>query len=332
MIGRLSMVSADLHTLGEFGLIRRIQRQAGTADHLLKGIGDDCAVQTYADGTNLLTSTDLLIEDVHFRLGWLSMEELGRKAAAVNISDIAAMGGQPKSLFLGVASSADMNVAQLEQLTKGFIFEAGRYGAVLAGGDTCRSPGPLMISVTVQGEVESGRAVCRAGAREGDLLYVSGTLGDSALALSELMAARQPDRFLLERHNTPTARVSLGREIASRGAATAMLDISDGLLADLGHILEECGLGADIELEKLPLSPAFQQSLKQDPALIDLALAGGEDYELLLTSSDQMLASAVSAEPGLTGIGTISRQPGIRLHRLDGTLYQCSRGGFDHFS
>lgn len=326
------MSREDLHSLGEFGLIRRIQQQAGTAEHLVKGIGDDCAVQAHADGTDLLTSTDLLIEGVHFRLGWLRMEELGRKAAAVNISDIAAMGGQPKSLFLGVASPAGLDVAELDQLAKGFIAEAGRYGAVLAGGDTCRSPGPLMISVTVQGEVESGRAVCRAGACKGDLLYVSGTLGDSALALSELMAERQPERFLLARHNTPTARVSLGREIVQRQAATAMLDISDGLLADLGHILEECGLGADIELNKLPLSPAFQRALGEGSALIDLALAGGEDYELLLTSPDPLLASVVAAEPGLTGIGVISQQQGIRLHRPDGTLYQCSRGGFDHFS
>lgn len=322
----------ELQKLGEFGLIHRIQKQAGTADHLVKGIGDDCAIQRQEPGRELLTSTDLLIEGVHFNRQWISMEDLGHKSAAVNISDIAAMGGLPKSLFLGVASPADIRVDDLESFIRGFLAEVRSYGAVLAGGDTCRSLGPLMISVTVQGEVEAGKAICRDGAAVGDAIYVSGCLGDSALALQELLAGRQPDDYLLARHNRPTARVVLGRQLVENKLASAMLDISDGVLSDLGHILAASGLGADLELAALPLSEPFQRALQKAPQLIDLALTGGEDYELLLTSAEQDLSDIALFEPKLTRIGVISQQAGLRIKNSEGKLYQCSRGGFDHFS
>jgi len=326
------MKQKDLKNLGEFGLIRLIQRQAGTAGHLIKGIGDDCAIQRQEAGWELLTSTDLLIEGVHFSSQWISMEDLGRKSVAVNISDIAAMGGQAKSLYLGVASPADISVEELQRFSEGFLREAKHYGAILAGGDTCRSLGPLMISVTVQGEVEAGRALCRDGAKEGDAIYVSGTLGDSALALNELQAGRSPNQYLLARHNTPTARIDLGRQLAERELASAMLDVSDGLLSDLGHILEASGVGAEIELAAVPLSDDFREALEGAPQLIDLALAAGEDYELLLTSSLQNLSEEALGGVNLTRIGSVCHTPGIRIKAADGGLYQCSRGGFDHFS
>lgn len=326
------MTNKELQKLGEFGLIRQIQQLAGSAEHLVKGIGDDCAIQRQKSDWELLTSTDLLIEGVHFNRQWIGMEQLGRKSAAVNLSDIAAMGGQPKSLFLGVASPADISVADLKLFIKGFLAEAERCGATLAGGDTSRSPGPLMISVTVQGVVESGRAICRDGANLGDAIYVSGTLGDSALALTALLAGRQPDKYLLGRHNTPTARVGLGRQLLERRLATAMLDVSDGILSDLGHILEATGLGAELALAALPLSDCFRLALQQDQQLVDLALAGGEDYELLLTSADHCLSDMAELEPKLTKIGTICQTPGLRIKNVDGSLYQCLRGGFDHFS
>lgn len=326
------MTKNELQKLGEFGLIRMIQQQAGSAAHLVKGIGDDCAIQRQESGWELLTSTDLLIEGVHFNRQWIGMEELGRKSVAVNISDIAAMGGQPKSLFLSVASPVAVSVAELEQFTNGFLTEAEKYGATLAGGDTSRSLGLLMISVTVQGEVEAGKAICRDGAKPGDAIYVSGTLGDSALALTELMADRQPDEYLLSRHNTPTARVSLGRQLVERQLASAMLDVSDGVLSDLGHILAATGLGAELNVAALPLSEPFRNALQKDAQLIDLALSGGEDYELLLTSSAQSLSDLAELSPKLTKIGTILSEPGLRVINDDGSLYQCSRGGFDHFS
>ncbi|MCK4690328.1 MAG: thiamine-phosphate kinase, partial [Desulfuromonadales bacterium] len=175
-----------LNSLGEFGLIRQIQQQAGDAEHLVLGIGDDCAIQQQDSSQELLTSTDLLIEGVHFNRQWIGMEELGRKSVAVNVSDVAAMGGTPKSLFLAVACPAEISVAELEALIAGFLAETAAYGAILAGGDTCRSSGPLMISVTVQGTVAKGKAIRRSGAKPGDNIYVSGCLGDSALALEML--------------------------------------------------------------------------------------------------------------------------------------------------
>lgn len=326
------MVNKGLQNLGEFGLIERLTQQVGAATHLVKGIGDDCAIQRQSNERELLTSTDLLIEGIHFDRRWISLEELGRKSVAVNISDIAAMGGQPKSLFLAVACPTELPLEELEAFSHGFIAEAERYGAVLAGGDTCRSPGPLLISVTVQGESEIGRAVCRNGAVPGDAIYVSGTLGDSALALQELMAGRQPEAYLLQRHNCPTARVELGRTLVERQLATAMLDVSDGIISDLGHILKASGVGATLELTSIPLSEPFRHALQQNPQLIDLALAGGEDYELLFTSAEHALSFSTSFGFDLAKIGVIEQRPGLRIIAEDGSCYDCQRCGFDHFS
>jgi len=326
------MTENDLSAVGEFGLIRRIQQLAGTAEHLVKGIGDDCAVQTQQPGWNLLTSTDLLIEGVHFRREWTTMEQLGRKAATVNISDIAAMGGIPQSLFLGVGCPPDIPLADLDDLTRGFLAEAEHYGAVLAGGDTSRSPGPLFLSVTVQGGIETGKAIFRQGAKVGDAIYVSGTLGDSSLALQLLTLGRQPSSALLARHYTPKAQVNLGRQLSQQKLASAMLDVSDGLLADLGHILEASTVAAEVELESIPLSPAFRFQLEHDPQLIDLALTGGEDYELLFTSPLQKLDQRENWHVPVTRIGTICAGSGITILRADKSLYHCSRGGFDHFT
>lgn len=326
------MTIDSLKDLGEFGLIERIRQQVGSGEHLLKGIGDDCAIQYQDSRQLLLTSTDLLIEGVHFNRRWTGMEQLGRKSVAVNISDIAAMGGIPKSLFLGVACPNGTSVAELEQFVSGFLAEAEQYGAVLAGGDTCASAGPLMISVTVQGEVESGKAICRQGAQEGDAIYVSGTLGDSALALALLQKDELVDAYLLSRHHTPSARVSLGRQLAQRQLASSMLDVSDGLLADLGHLLEGASLGADLELAAVPLSEPFSSVLRERPELIDLALAGGEDYELLFTSPQQDLDRDPGLATPVTRIGRIGSDEGIRVRCVDNSFYRCSQGGFDHFS
>jgi len=319
-------------SLGEFKLIQQIKLQAGTAEHLLLGIGDDCAIQHQATDQQLLTSTDLLIEGVHFDLRWTSLEELGRKSVAVNLSDIAAMGGTPLSLFLGVACPQRLSSDELLQFTRGFLSEAEKYSVVLAGGDTCRSPGPLMISVTVQGCCRRGRAILRSGAAMGDAIYVSGTLGDSALALQQLQRGEVPTRELAVRHHTPQARVALGVQLAEQGLASAMLDISDGLLGDLGHIVESSVVGAVIELAKLPLSPAFRTAVEKNPQLIDLALSGGEDYELLFTSPLPDLEQRSELSPAVTRIGTITATCEIECCQSDQSLYQCARGGFDHFS
>ncbi|MDX2495267.1 MAG: thiamine-phosphate kinase [Desulfuromusa sp.] len=318
--------------LDEFGLIAWIQERAGSGNHLSLGIGDDCSVQPQQAGQDLLTSTDLLIEGVHFKREWTNLFDLGRKSAAVNISDIAAMGGTPQSLFLGIGRPKELSDGEIEQFLSGFLEEVKIHGAVLAGGDTCSSPGPLMISVTVQGTVITDEAICRQGASYGDAIYVSGTLGDSALALHLLQNGQQPENFLAERFHTPTPRVALGQVLSKRQLATAMLDVSDGLFADLGHILASTGVGADLEMSNIPLSGSFRMVLDGNSELIDLALAGGEDYELVFTSPLKDLDTQIDKSHVVTQIGIISLEAGLRIHQKNGDIYQCQRGGFDHFT
>ncbi|WP_429885982.1 thiamine-phosphate kinase [Geoalkalibacter halelectricus] len=324
-----------LGDIGEFGFIERIRKRAAAASHLLLGIGDDCAVSRVAPGELLLASTDLLIEDIHFRRGWSDMHTLGRKSVSVNVSDLAAMGGRALNLYLGLGIPADTSVEDLDAFANGVLDACAAYGAVLAGGDTCRSPGPLFISVTVEGSVPEAQLVTRAGARPGDLLWVSGTLGDSALALRELLAGRRPPALLAARHHDPCARLDLGRVLAVQGLATAMIDVSDGLLADLGHILDSSAVGALVERDVLPLSPAFRAALQAEPALLDLALCGGEDYELLFTSPPEKAAAvAALAAQGVpvTQIGRILPQDhGLCLIDVQGRPCAPPRGGFDHF-
>jgi thiamine-monophosphate kinase len=326
------MTEANNIQSGEFELIRWIQEQVGSCDRLLCGIGDDCAIDQLPTNQLLLTSNDLLIEDVHFVRAWTSMYDLGRKSVAVNLSDIAAMGGSPRSLFLGIGRSKHLKEADLKDFIRGFIQEAKQHDVVLAGGDTCGSPGPLIVSVTVQGQVPAGKAVARHGAGCGDAIYVSGTLGDSALALKMLQTGLIPPAHLAQRFHTPSARVDVGRYLSENGLATAMLDVSDGLLADLNHLLIASGVGAEVTLSTLPLSEAFRSALVQDPTLIDLALAGGEDYELLFSSSRHDLEQIAVPAPGITKIGKITADAGIIIRQDNGDIYQCRRQGFDHFA
>ncbi|WP_321368057.1 thiamine-phosphate kinase [uncultured Desulfuromusa sp.] len=326
------MANTDQKKLEEFELIHWIQQQAGSGEHLSLGIGDDCSIQPQKAERDLLTSVDLLIEDIHFKRQWTNMFDLGRKSAAVNISDIAAMGGTPLSLFLGIGRPRTISDSEIKELLSGFLTEAKTYGVVLTGGDSCSSPGPLMISVTVQGEAASGEAICRQGASYGDAIYVSGSLGDSALALHQLQQGQQPDPFLNQRFHTPAPQVPLGQELAKRHLATAMLDVSDGLLADLGHILDASEVGAELNLSEIPLSTPFKKALASDATLIDLALAGGEDYELVFTSPLKDLDQLIHLPHVVTRIGSISQKSGLRIRHSNGDLYHCQRGGFDHFS
>ena len=326
----MMMESTD-NEIGEFALIRWIQQQAGSGNKLIRGIGDDCAIEQLTAESQLLTSTDLLIEDIHFRREWTSMFDLGRKSVAVNLSDIAAMGGVPRSLYLGIGRPKQLGEKEIKEFIRGFLHETQQFDVVLAGGDTCASPGPLIISVTVQGHVKAGTAIQRHGARNGDAIYVSGTLGDSALALHLLQSGQIPPEPLAQRLHTPTARVNIGCFLREEGLATAMLDISDGLMADLNHLLVASGGGAEIALSALPLSDAFRRELNKDPLLIDLALAGGEDYELLFTSHRHDLGRYPAFNPEVVKIGTITADGGMTIRQDSGRVYQCRKRGFDHF-
>jgi thiamine-monophosphate kinase len=324
-----------LRDLGEFGFIERIRARVGTTGDLVLGIGDDCAALRVPPEHLLLTTTDLLIEDVHFRRIWCDLRTLGRKSVNVNLSDIAAMGGQPVSLYLGLGIPEAMSVEELDQFAAGLIEACREHGVLLAGGDTCRSPGPFFISVTVEGRVPQDQLLTRSGARVDDVLWVSGTLGDSALALRRLLAGEPPTEQVARRHHDPSARVALGRALAEQGLATAMIDVSDGLLADLGHILDSSAVGALVECDQVPVSHCFREALGSEGELMELALSGGEDYELLFTSPPACraaVAALATEDVALTPIGRIlSSAQGLQLVDAQGHLLPHVRSGFNHF-
>lgn len=326
-----------LAELGEFGFIERIRAAAADGEGVCSGIGDDCAVLELPPGHRLLTTKDLLIEGIHFDRAWIDNHRLGRKSVSVNVSDIAAMGGRPRHLYLGLGVPSDFSVEELQLFMAGFLEAVAEYGACLVGGDTCRSPGPLLISVTAEGSVAAGREVCRRGARVGHDIYVSGTLGDSALALNQLATGKLLDPWLASRHHDPTARVALGQALSEKGLASAMIDVSDGLLADLGHILKSSGVGALLEEPLLPLSAAFRAALEQDPQQLQLALSGGEDYELLFSvppeRGGEVKDLARTLDLPLSRIGTvIPAEEGLKLRYCNGEIRHADCRGFNHFA
>lgn len=327
----------NLSEVGEFGLIDRIRRRIVAPAGVVRGIGDDAAELTLPDGHTLLTSTDLLIEEIHFRFDWTDPYRLGRKAVAVNLSDLAAMGATPRYLYLGLACPAGSELERLDAFTDGVLSEAAAHGVTLVGGDTCRSPGPWMISVVVEGSAPAGQSLGRDGARPGDLLLVSGTLGDSALALSLLQRGLAVDTTLLEQHLTPRAQVALGQALAASGLVSAMIDVSDGLTADLRHLLQASGVGAELELTAIPLSTDFRRHCTRNPQTIDLALSGGEDYQLLFTAAAgaeaQIMEIAARCGETVHCIGRITRGDGsVLLHDSRGQWLPLAGQGYDHFA
>ena len=247
-----------LRDLGEFGLIDLIQRKTPRTRGVRLGIGDDAAwVSTTGD--SLLFTSDLLVEGVHFNLDWISMRDLGHKSLTASLSDIAAMGGRPAYFLLSLALP-DLNTQRAAALIRGIHAVAAEHRVALVGGDTCAAD-RLVIDVFLAGFAPYG-AVTRGGARVGDDIYVTGTLGDSALGLTLLSEPRAKvsarDRnHLIRRHHHPTARVETGMQLAKARLARAMMDVSDGLAQDLGHICRASGTGAVVRQEHVPLSPAF---------------------------------------------------------------------------
>ncbi len=306
---------------------------------LLRAIGDDAAVCS-ADGRDcLLATVDVLNESVHFTLAGTSPYLLGRKSLAVNLSDIAAMGGRPLYFLVGLSLPKHVSIDFVRELYRGMRSQAQRFNVALAGGDTVAASGGLSISVTLIGRAEKRRVVYRGGARPGDLIYVSGTLGDSALGLA-LVQQGSPvasRKKLIRRHLDPEPRVALGHALARARLATAMIDISDGLAADLGHILEQSRAGAEVYLEKLPLSRAYRQEcVRLSNDFYAPAVCGGEDYELLFTAAPKRRSAveACARKMGIavTCIGTIKGNTEcLRIIGGQGKEYTLQKKGFCHF-
>lgn len=280
----------DIKELGEFGLIEEISRSITPPPGIL-GIGDDCAVIPQLSGMETLVSSDMLIEGTHFLMDDISAYRLGWKSAAVNISDIAAMGGRCTGSFLSYALPKGMQKEWMEEFFRGYNEVSAIYGCPLLGGDTTSSPDRLCISVTVVGECPAGSSRKRSDAREGDLICVTGPLGDSAAGLQVILQGCERDedaQTLIERHYLPRPRIREGMAIAATEGAHAMMDISDGIGSDLRHILKASGCGAEIDTASIPMSEELKRkcsALGWDA--LKLAISGGEDFELLFTISEE---------------------------------------------
>jgi len=329
--------------LTESSLIRAVRHRAAGGPGVRVGIGDDCAVLEPASGTLLLATTDLLLEDVHFRRRYAEPADIGWKSVAVNLSDVASMGGRPRWALVALACPTGTSLEEAEAFYAGALALAGEHGVALVGGDTSVSPAGWLVNVTVLGEVTLA-PVLRSTARPGDVVAVTGTVGRAAAGLAVLDRAKAPPGVPAEwladvtgAHLRPRPRVAEGQWLASAGGVTAMIDLSDGLATDLGHLAEESGVGARVEIERLPIAESTRglaRALGDDP--LAWATGGGEDYELLLTCEPNAFSRL--------GEG-LERATGARLSRIgeivaDGAVHFVdARGrerpatpGFEHFA
>lgn len=314
---------------GEFGLIELIKEHFPTPEGM-EGIGDDCATVP-TSGEDLLTTTDMLIEGVHFLRSKSRPEDIGWKAAAVNLSDIAAMGGTSVATFLSIALPRDAQGEWIEGFVEGYAAISHLFGVPLLGGDTTSSLRDIAINVTVEGRCERGGAIPRRGARVGHTIFVTGPLGDSGGGLRALIdeVEHTPEvEYLTAKHLRPMPRLAEGRKLFATGMVGAMMDISDGIASDLGHILRASGVGATVELSSLPISDQLATFCRQRGLnKYELATSAGEDYELLLTAPAE-LASQVSFP--LYPIGEITEGDGIEW-LLNGEETDFNAKGFTHF-
>lgn len=315
--------------MAEFDLIARISARAKSRDDVALGIGDDAALLRVPADKLLVVATDTLNAGVHFPHE-TAPADIGWKALAVNLSDLAAMGAQPAWCTLSL-SLPDSDAAWLDTFLDGFLALADLFGVALVGGDTTR--GPLSVCVTVHGFVDETRVLRRDAARIGDEVWVTGTLGDAAGALAQWQAKQSIDPVLRPRFDRPMPRIAAG--IALAGIAHAGIDVSDGLLADLGHICIASGVGAEIEIDALPASSALQAAFGS-AARSALQASGGDDYELCFTvvADQREVVVRVAQETGIaiTRIGRVVAGSGVHAVLADGTEWMPPRAGYIHFT
>ncbi|SPY33022.1 thiamine-phosphate kinase [Pasteurella canis] len=328
---------------GEFDLIQRYftasSKRTARKD-VIVSIGDDCAITELRQNQRLVITTDTMVENTHF-LSTISPADLAYKAAVTNLSDLAAMGAEPAWVSLAL-TLPEVNEQWLSEFSQSFFDVLDHYNVDLIGGDTTK--GPLSITITAHGIIAKGKALCRHSAKVGDWIYVSGTLGDSAAGLSLLLAGKSAinstEEFLIQRHLRPTPRVLLGLELAVSSLANSAIDISDGFIADLGHILERSQCGAVVDVDKLPLSPQLV-SIFGLPKAEEFALTGGEDYELCFTVPDSNKAKLERALAYIgveyTCVGQVraispQNKKRIKFERNGVPIAMGLKSGFDHFA
>ncbi len=307
--------------------IRKLAKKNRTA--LRVGIGDDSAVLRVPSGHEALITTDFSLEGVHFRREWHPPASVGHRCLTRGLSDIAAMGGDPIAALLSLALPKSVAQSWVDEFLKGFLALAKRYKVTLAGGDTAESPAGILADVVVFGSAPQGRAILRSGARPGDLIYVTGTLGGSAAALDLLLSGQRRTLRAADfpAHFYPEPRLAIGRRL--RGKVSAMIDVSDGLSTDLAHICEESGLGAEVEEASIIRGEGFGKTLSN--LGIKFALHGGEDYELLFTAPAKILIPARIAGIQITHIGRVVRGRHVFLTDSNGRRRKLEPKGWEHF-
>ncbi|HLA96076.1 MAG TPA: thiamine-phosphate kinase [Pyrinomonadaceae bacterium] len=318
--------------MNEFEFIKNIKKKYG-----LERVGDDCAVLPKDGATDLVVTTDLLVEDVDFKLDWTTPEFLGHKALAVSLSDIAAMGAEPKWAMLSIGvPDAIWNSKFLDRFYEGWHELAAFHSVELVGGDVSKTAGKFVIDSIVGGEVPKGLAILRSGAKAGDSIYVTGPLGGSAAGLRLLNEGvrgdipESDDRFpLLLKQLKPAPRLEFGKLLREGSFATAMIDISDGLSSDLSHISRASGVGATIHANELPFDGQLMNIAGTVDAMLDLALNGGEDFELLFTGDEEKISQ--SKIDDIFRIGEITANTGVVELIRDGNASLLAPGGFRHF-
>jgi len=330
--------------LAEKKLIEQIRRSArrDKDKSVVTGIGDDCAVLRVPPGHELLVTTDFTIEKVHFRRDWHRPELVGRRCLTRGLSDIAAMGGEPRAAFLSLALPGGVPQKWVDRFLKGLLDLAKEFKLPLAGGDTAQSAGGIQADIVVVGSVPKGKAVLRSGAKAGEGIYVTGELGGSAAALARLAEARIVGAEYFRRFSrhfrrlgVPQPRVAVGQWLRQHRVATAMIDLSDGLSTDLDHICQESHVGAEIEAEAIPRARfgLGRVGLGKDPGkkrvALELALHGGDDYELLFTSAATVPNQIAGVR--VTEIGHTTSSAGMRLIGPDGKKHPFRAAGWEHF-
>jgi len=323
---------------GEFDLIERMTGPAGIfSKNLRTGIGDDCAVISGDASFDILLTSDLLVEKIHFDRRWFLPEQIGGKAFLSSLSDIAAMGGLPEFALVSLAVPRSVAGREAEALYRGIRDAAGQFKVTLAGGDLSGSDGRIFIDMMHVGRIEKGRAVLRSGAKPGDRIFVSGTLGDAALGLRVLQSDLKIESAepFIRRQRMPEPRITLGRALSSGRLASAMIDLSDGLSSDLGHLCKSSGVGARVRFKDLPVSKDYRRvcmKLSVDP--VSNLLHGGEDYELLFTvhPCDLMGLKQARLPVPVVEIGEIlTVSEGLSVEFPDGGCIELASGGYDHF-